>query len=133
MNPQQELAFKKLEKALMQLDEGIQTPEAQSKLKIDACIQRFEYSIELAWKLLRVILKSKGVVKEYPKDVIRSAYQGNLINDEEGWLEMLDDRNATSHTYDEDLANDIYEHIKERHAPLLNKTFTELAKQFRTS
>ena len=77
----------------------------------DSCIQRFEFSVELCWKFLKRILEDKGVEVVYPRDVIRTAFAGRLINDEALWLSMLDDRNLTSHTYDEDLADEIFAHI----------------------
>lgn len=60
------------------------------------------------WKLLKNILESKGVKVQYPKNILQEAFQGHLINHEQIWLKMLEDRNMTSHTYNEELADQIF-------------------------
>ncbi len=100
-----------LEKALIALKQMIDKPMQEDRSNIDACIQRFEFSVELFWKFLRRVLEGKGLVVLYPKEVIREAYAGGLIDNEALWLGMLQDRNLTSHSYNEELADEIFEHI----------------------
>src|SRR3989337_230985 len=97
------LVFNEAEKALAALKIALDAPMQESKINVDATIRRFKLSIELFWKLLKRILATKGVEAQYPKDVLRQAYAGKLINNEEQWLAMLTDRNLTSHAYNEDL------------------------------
>ena len=123
-----DLAFQKVKKALTSLDEMAKAPQQANRGNIDAAIQRFEFTIELFWKLLKKILESKGVLTEYPKDVLREAYRGHLIDDENVWLSMLKDRNLTSHTYDEKIANEIYDHIQ-GYLPVFASTLEHLRKQ----
>ena len=104
----------------------------EDRSNIDATIQRFEFTIELFWKLLKKILLSKGVSTQYPRDVLQEAYAGNLIDDEQVWLNMMNDRNQTSHSYDEELANQIYERIK-TYTPIFSKTLLKLKNNFYTS
>ncbi len=122
-----ELAFSKVQKALSALEVVAQKPMQDDEIIIDATIQRFEFTIELFWKLLKVILESKGVEVQYPKDVLREAFKGYLIDDEEQWLSMLKDRNLTSHTYDEKLAHEVYERIK-AYVPVFTSTLDDLFK-----
>lgn len=97
----------------------------EDRSNIDATIQRFELTIELFWKLLKRILASKGIEVLYPKDVLRQAYAGKLIDNEDAWLNMLRDRNLTSHTYNEDLADEIYGNIR-GYYPIIKATFDKL-------
>lgn len=124
-----ELSFTKLEKALLSLKYMAFKPMQDDRGNIDSTIQRFEFTIELFWKLLKHILETKGTRVQYPKDVLQEAYKGELINDELEWLKMLSDRNLTSHTYDEELAETIYLRIK-TYVPILSSTFAELKKKY---
>lgn len=120
-----ELGFSKLSRALISLEDIVFKPVLEDRSNIDVSIQRFEFTIELFWKLLRVILESKGVKVQYPKDVLREAFKGHLIDHEQEWLKMLLDRNITSHTYDEQLADKIYNNIRS-YIPTLRSTFDKL-------
>jgi nucleotidyltransferase substrate binding protein (TIGR01987 family) len=107
-------ALKKLEKALKQ-------PES-SELSIDGTIQRFEFSFELGWKALKETLSlSKGIDPKFPKPIFQEAFRAGWIHDEQLWLDMLNDRNNTSHTYDEKLALAIYRRIRDRYFPELQR------------
>ncbi|WPY01397.1 Nucleotidyltransferase substrate binding like protein [Candidatus Trichorickettsia mobilis] len=129
--PKIKLAFVKLQKALYALEIIAKKPLDEDRRNIDATIQRFEFTIELFWKLLKSILESKGVEVQYPKDVLREAYKGYLIDHEEQWLQMLKDRNLTSHTYDydENLADIIYQRIL-TYVPVFKETYVKLADKF---
>ncbi|GAA5336937.1 nucleotidyltransferase substrate binding protein [Thermus antranikianii] len=74
----------------------------------DSAIQRFEFTFELAWKVLKEYLELQGLEARSPKAAIRGAFQVGLLPEDPGWLEMLELRNLTSHTYDEALAERIY-------------------------
>lgn len=91
-------AFEKLGKTLDALELMVNKPMQEDRSNIDACIQRFEFVTELFWKALKRILEARGREVFYPKDVIQEAYRGHLIDDEDLWLQMLKDRNQTSHT-----------------------------------
>ena len=123
------LGFVKLQKALYALEVIAAKPLESDRSNIDATIQRFEFTIELFWKLLKSILESKGVEVLYPKDILREAYAGYLIDHEEQWLQMLKDRNLTSHTYDENLADIIYQRIL-TYVPVFKETYIKLADKF---
>src|SRR5690349_689402 len=106
-------SFSSLGDALQRLSELLARPEVESdRALIDATIKRFEFCIELYWKALKKILFQEGIETTTPKDVFAKAYRFHFIDDEEVWIEMLDDRNNTAHTYDEELADEIFHDIK---------------------
>ena len=77
----------------------------------DAAIQRFEYTFESLWKLLKEFLKEKeGVLCNAPKSCFREAFAVGIISEDDTvkCLEMTDDRNMTSHTYREEVAQVLY-------------------------
>src|SRR3989304_6784386 len=91
------------------------TDEPYSEIIRDASIQRFEYSFEIFWKLLKEYLREKeGIICESPKSCFREAFKVELLTEEETIkaLEMTDDRNLTAHTYHEEVAMEIYQKIK---------------------
>ena len=119
-----------LGKALTRLDESLSFDLSQP-LVVDACIQRFEFCIELTWKTLKKCLAIEGIEANTPRESVQLAYGVHWINDETAWLSMLKDRNLTSHTYKEDLALEIYHrlpnHFEAMHSLylLLNSRFSE--------
>lgn len=75
----------------------------------DGVIQRFEFCAELAWKTAREYLIEEGVVcRSTPKAVMREAFAAGLVDDDLMWSKLLNDRNRTSHTYNEDTAQEIF-------------------------
>ncbi len=97
------------QRAVATLDEILQTPA--SVIVRDASIQRFEYSFESLWKLLKTYLDQReGIVCNSPKACFREALKAGLLSasDVETCLVMTDDRNLTSHTYIEAVAEAIY-------------------------
>ena len=127
----QNLYVQKTYNALIIFKEGLDEPVMlKSRLNVDGCIKRFASAFELFWRFLKEILESKGVSTiKFPKDVLRESYTGDLIHDEQTWLAMLEDRNATSHTYKRSLAEEIFVHLKSYY-PLMQKTFDALCIQF---
>ena len=92
--------------------------DTPSAIERDAAIQRFEYSVELSWKLAReYLLANEGLDIASPKAVIRALREGSIIEMEESInaLKMIDDRNLTSHTYNEALADQIYQRLEEHY------------------
>jgi len=97
-------------KALRQLKDGVDLAETRSlsRLEEQGLIQGFEFTHELAWKTLKDFIESKGNTTLYgSKDVTRKAFQLELIEDGEGWMQMIESRNLSSHTYNEKTAEKI--------------------------
>jgi nucleotidyltransferase substrate binding protein (TIGR01987 family) len=96
-----------LNQALDRFDEALAIPMT-NPLAIDGTIQRFEFCFELSWKAIKVVAFHFGADKRSPRDAIKAAYGFAWINDEALWLDILKDRNLSSHTYREDIARDVY-------------------------
>jgi nucleotidyltransferase substrate binding protein (TIGR01987 family) len=76
-------------------------------------IQRFEFTIEVTWKLLKTVLEYEGIVEvKTPRDVIRNAAKFGFLSEGEIWIDMLETRNTLSHTYNEVFANRAFKKIK---------------------
>jgi len=85
-----------------------------SIIQRDAAIQRFEYSFEAVWKAARAyLLEVEGIDVASPKKVVRASGEIGHLSEEQVvlGLQMVDDRNLTSHTYHEGLARRIYERL----------------------
>ncbi|MGE4214308.1 MAG: nucleotidyltransferase substrate binding protein [Anaerotignaceae bacterium] len=102
-------------KAVIRLNEAIAVYNANQNNTVirDGVIQRFEFTFELSWKAIKEYLIDQGMKKElqFPKQVLKTAYESYVISDEKIWLEMVDARNATSHIYDDNAAGKIAENI----------------------
>ncbi len=97
-----------LEKALNSLQKALEEPK--DEFIRDATIQRFEYSFELSWKMLKRYLTANSTEPEFNiKNIFREAARQQLINNAESWFEFHKARNLTTHTYNEDTAEETYE------------------------
>jgi nucleotidyltransferase substrate binding protein (TIGR01987 family) len=93
-------------RALERLKQALKQPE--DEFIRDACIQRFEFCFELAWKSIQSIGRLEGQDCATPRAAFSLAWQAHWLHDEGLWLDMLDARNKTSHTYREKMAKDVY-------------------------
>lgn len=102
-----EAIMKQFESALQRLDEVLKEPK--NAIIRDSAIQRFEFSLDLAWKSVKVFLEEqKGIICSSPKDCFREAYRQGLIEYDDAWIKYVDMRNETVHTYKEEIAEKIY-------------------------
>ena len=86
----------------------------------DSLVKRFEFTYEMAWKLMMSYEKENGITQILgSKDVVRHAFSMSLIANGEAWMDMIDARNKTSHLYDEEMANDVIDDILYTYYPLL--------------
>jgi nucleotidyltransferase substrate binding protein (TIGR01987 family) len=84
----------------------------------DGLIQRFEYTHELAWKVMKDYAEYQGNPNALgSKDAVREAFQLQLISDGHIWMDMISSRNKTSHTYNASTANEIYSKIMNDYFP----------------
>jgi len=91
-----------------------------NKIYTMALIQAFEMVFELAWKTLKDYLAFQGITTDTPRETLKNAFLRNIISDGETWIEMMEARNKTSHTYREEFAKSISNEIIEKYIPLLN-------------
>ena len=102
-----EQRFANYQKALNQLQKFIDKGEL-SELEEQGLIKAFEYTYELAWNTVKDFLEYRGQTDIYgSRDAIRKAFELGLIEDGEGWMDMLKSRNVTSHTYNNETAQEI--------------------------
>ncbi len=112
--------FSNYEKAFGQLSKYVDRQDL-NELEKQGLIKAFEYTYELAWKTLQDLLKEKGYKDVVgPKPVIEQSFQDGYIENGEGWLKMHNSRNLTSHTYNEETAEEIIEKIQSEYFALLN-------------
>lgn len=109
-------------RAVQKFTEGIE--KADDDLYRDGVIQRFEFTFELFWKTLRLILQYEGFECRSPRSCIKEAFKNEYIVDDELYLDMLEDRNRTSHVYDEQTSLEIFERIKHQYADALTSVDT---------
>ncbi|MDQ6939476.1 MAG: nucleotidyltransferase substrate binding protein [Verrucomicrobiota bacterium] len=95
--------FQSFDRALLLLRQGLERgPDALNELEKEGVVQRFEYSLELAWKTAKDFLEDSGVLIDpiTPREVIKQAFAARVITDGQVWIDMLNHRNLLSHTYD---------------------------------
>jgi nucleotidyltransferase substrate binding protein (TIGR01987 family) len=108
-------------KALSQLEEAVKIAEerALSKLEEQGLIQTFEFTHELAWKVMKDYFIYQGNASiTGSRDATREAFQAGLIQEGEAWMEMIKSRNQTSHTYNEETAREIVDLIQNSYTSL---------------
>jgi nucleotidyltransferase substrate binding protein (TIGR01987 family) len=91
-------------KALAQLREAVELSRQRplSRLEQQGLIQAFEFTHELVWNTLKDFLEGRGVQNLYgSKDATRKAFEVGLLENGTVWMDMIQSRNLTSHTYDE--------------------------------
>ncbi len=93
--------------------------EKLSDLEKEGFIQRFEYTFELAWKTLKDYLEDSGFEVKSPKETLRLAFQNEYISDGEVWMQALEARNRTSHTYNKEVLNETIVFLVESFYPTL--------------
>ncbi|MBP7515252.1 MAG: nucleotidyltransferase substrate binding protein [Flavobacteriales bacterium] len=105
-----ELDLTSFHRAVGQLEQAYAQKPA-NELARDGCIQRFEYTFELAWKMLRrhfALEDAEAADRMTKKDLFREAAKQGLITDPLPWFGFLEARNTTSHVYDSDKAEQVY-------------------------
>jgi len=119
--------------ALSRLADGVSLARQRSLSDLETLglIQAFEFTHELAWNVMKDYFAYQGNVSIMgPRDAVREAFAKGLVEEGEGWMEMIKSRNQTSHTYNQKVADEIVERILEAYFPLfesLSRRLTELA------
>lgn len=112
---------------LLEVTEADRFMDDLSELELEGLVQRFEYTFELAWKVLQDLLIYKGY--EFmmgPNGTMKMAFEDGLIADHDGWRRMAKSRNTLSHVYDEAEAKPIIKLIYSDYAPLLKQLDRDL-------
>ena len=111
--------------AVAQLEQAVAvySKDQSDSLYRDGLIQRFEFTVELAWKSLKEYLEDQGsvITMASPRAVLKDAYTAGIIMDAETWDAIIRSRNVTSHVYDEQTAIDVAVQICRDYLPVLKK------------
>lgn len=110
------------QRALAQLQKAVDLSKARdlSELEQQGLIQAFEFTHELAWKVMKDYLRSLGMDTVLAsRDSTRAAFAAELIADGEAWMDMILARNLSTHTYNLDTANNLVAKIAAIYTPLL--------------
>ena len=101
-----QVLYDEFAEATERLNEALKKP--RDEFMRDSCIKRFELTFDLAWKAVKAFLEDKGVSCASPLGCFKEAYRQSVVEYEDTWLELVETRNKTVHTYDEVLADEIY-------------------------
>ena len=105
-----EAIYKQFKNAIERFDEVLK--KEKDAFMRDSAIKRFEFCFDLSWKLIKAFLEEKkGIICNSPKGCFREAYKQGFIEYDDFWIEMTDMRNQTSHTYNEENADTIYNQL----------------------
>ncbi|MCL2801123.1 MAG: nucleotidyltransferase substrate binding protein [Treponema sp.] len=108
--------FQNYKKALLTIKKAVDLANTRelSDLEKQGLIQGFEFTFELAWNVMKDYLEEQGITDIIgSKNAIRHAFSNDLIKNGETWMEMVNARNISSHTYDEETAERLFIQIKE--------------------
>lgn len=107
--------FSNYQKATAQLKKFIDKGEL-NELEKQGLIQAFEYTYELAWNVMKDFLTDRGIQSIYgSRDAITEAFKSELITDGDEWMGMIKSRIASSHTYSEEIAEEIVNKIRNKY------------------
>lgn len=122
--------FMNLKKAYGRLKEVCDLYDGKNDIIRDSVIQRFEFTYELTHKTLREFMKYSGVTLEnsFPRTIYKKAYVNNIISDDSVWISLLEDRNSTSHIYNESMADEIADRIVNMYVKAVKELVDNLEK-----
>ncbi len=106
MEPRLAALIRSFQKAHQQLMKALVHPK--DEFVRDSAIQRFEFTFELFWKILKLYAAREGIEVNSPRSSIREAFRLRIISEDGRYLEMLESRNLATHTYEEELAEELY-------------------------
>jgi nucleotidyltransferase substrate binding protein (TIGR01987 family) len=128
--PRWRYRFENFEKAYGLLKEALAQYRrcGLSPLETEGLAQRFEMTVELAWKTLKDYLEHQGVhlAQSTPRVVIKEAFAAQLLPQATVWMNMLDARNALAHTYNAVALNTVVEALATQFAPAIEALYTLL-------
>lgn len=120
--------FQNFEKAFARLEHAIIVvkKEPDNEVLTAGLIQTYEFTFELAWKTLKDYLEMEGFDVPSPRSTIRQAFQSGYIHNAEDWMQALNDRNLTTHTYDDQIAAKVIGDINEKYFFILQELYLYL-------
>lgn len=119
--------FENLKKAISFLKKSVDQKD-YNELERAGLAQSFEFTFELSWKTLKDYLNEMGFDIQSPRAAIKQAFQSEIILDGHLWMQMLEERNRLTHTYNEEQAKSAVKIIRETYFPALLQVFNALEK-----
>lgn len=124
--------FQNYEKVFLKLKEAVSAPQL-NELERNGLIQRFEFTLDLSWKVMKDYLEEKGFnFKPSPKDTFRQAQESNFIDYAQPLIDGLEIRNELSHDYDGKKFETSEEELREEIFPALERLYRFFAGQLQT-
>lgn len=124
-------SYETFKKAFLKLKEFVDTDNGSEKDR-GAIINAYQYTFELWWKTLQKYMQQQEMLDELgPGAVIRTAFQYQIIDNGSKYMAMLKDRNLITHTYKEDVAENIYSNIKEEYIEIFEEFIENFNKRMK--
>lgn len=125
--------FQNFEKAFLRLEEALSTPDL-NELERNGVVQRFEFTLELCWNVLKDFMESEGLqFKPTPKETIRQALKSGIIEDAQKLIDGLDIRNELSHDYSGEKFVKSESVIREKVFPEIRRVYLSFQKKLNTT
>ena len=109
-----------LEKVINHLSSANSQQEIPAEFWIPTMITYFKLSFELSWKVMKKHMQDRFIdsaTTGSPRDIIKLAYKENYIDNEQLWLDMLEDKNIMEHRYDDEISADMLERVAVEYLP----------------
>lgn len=116
--------FSNYKKAYTKFNQAVESNRINdlSELEKEGLIQRFEYTHELAWNVMKDFLEYEGITAIIGlRGATRQAFAKGIITDGDGWMDMIHSRNLTSHSYNEAIVEEIVVKIMNTYNSLFNQ------------
>ena len=127
--------FDNFQRTFLDLEEAVLLSQKRSlsKLENQGLIQGFEYTHELAWNMIKDYLEEQGIFGLLgSKNTIREAFKLGLLKEGEIWMDMIQSRNQTSHTYNTTLAEQVVSDIIDKYFYQFKEIIEEFKKKYDT-
>ena len=124
--------FNNFVNSLRQMQKAVALTEDHelSDLEKQGLIHNYETTFELAWKVVKDYLEEQGAdFEKTPRGTIRAAFRDGIIKDGELWMEMLAARNRTTHTYNEEILDTLYDQIVHMFYPRLRELLDDFSRR----
>jgi len=115
--------FQNLEKAFVLLEKTVKI-KSMSEIERGGLVQFFEVTFELSWKTLKDYLEAQGIIVKSPRESIKMAIQSEIIQNGYVWMDALEDRNLTTHIYDEKIVEAISYKIINEYFPAMEELYS---------
>jgi nucleotidyltransferase substrate binding protein (TIGR01987 family) len=117
--------FQNFEKAFLFFEKAVEQ-HSYSPIEVSGLVQALEFTFELARKTIKDYLYEQGIETTFPRAALKEAFNTQIIKDGHTWIEMLEKRNELSYTYNEEVANNAVEIIKNKYYPAVHQVYQYL-------